>query len=191
MSEHLQDSLRLRALNCLKALQEDLDGIEETEEDLKLHIISDHVLMLKNILKGAKKVPESVPFKMVTEEDLEKVGVTRKQLDFEPVKVTKLMDALSESAENEIADLHAQIKKIYAHVNMKYESCSHMIIEAILLTLAELASTQTRGIVILPEMKITQGDGVCISHPVSGYELWLSGNVDYMVIEYQDVKDYR
>ena len=66
-----------------------------------------------------------------------------------------------------------------------------MILDAILLALAEIASTQTRGIAILPEMRLAQGDGVQISHPVSGYELWLSGNVDYAVIEYEDVKDYK
>jgi len=66
-----------------------------------------------------------------------------------------------------------------------------MILDAILLALAEIASTQKRGVAILPEMRIAQGDGVQISHPVSGYELWLSGNVDYVVIEYEDVRDYR
>jgi hypothetical protein len=45
------------------------------------------------------------------------------------------------------------------------------------------------GVAILPEMRIAQGDGVQISHPVSRYELWLSGNVDYAVIEYDDVGD--
>jgi hypothetical protein len=54
----LQDSpvnlLKMRmALNHLKALKEELDGIEETEEEL--HTISDHVVALENILKGAKK----------------------------------------------------------------------------------------------------------------------------------------
>ncbi|KAF8352052.1 hypothetical protein F5887DRAFT_1057729 [Amanita rubescens] len=39
-------------------------------------------------------------------------------------------------------------------------------------------------------MRITQGDGVQISHPVS-YELWLSGNINYAVIEYEDVRDYK
>jgi len=66
-----------------------------------------------------------------------------------------------------------------------------MILDAILLALAEIASTQTRGVAILPGIRITQGDGIQISHPVSGYELWLSGNVDYGVIEYEDVRDYK
>jgi hypothetical protein len=40
------------ALNRLDALKEELDGIEETEEELH---ISEHFLALENILKGAKK----------------------------------------------------------------------------------------------------------------------------------------
>ena len=41
------------ALNRLEALKEELDGIEETEEEL--HTILEHVVTLENILKGAKK----------------------------------------------------------------------------------------------------------------------------------------
>jgi len=41
------------ALNRLESLKQELDGIEETEEEL--HTILDHVLALENILKGAKK----------------------------------------------------------------------------------------------------------------------------------------
>lgn len=66
-----------------------------------------------------------------------------------------------------------------------------MILDAILLALAEIASTKKSGVAILPEMRIAQGNGVQISHPVTGYELWLSGNVDYAVIEYDDVRDYK
>ncbi|KAF8071973.1 hypothetical protein FPV67DRAFT_1560692 [Lyophyllum atratum] len=150
------------ALNRLEALKEELDGIEETEEEL--HNISDHVLALENILKGAKKPP---------------------------AKVNELTSGLATNAEAEIADLHSRIKKIYARVNMDYEAGSRMILDAILLALAEIASTQKSGVAILPEMRIAQGDGVQISHPVSGYELWLSGNVDYAVIEYDDVRDYK
>ena len=66
-----------------------------------------------------------------------------------------------------------------------------MILDTILLVLAEIASTQKRGVAILPEMRIAQGDGVQVSNSVYGYELWLSGNVDYVVIEYEDVRDYK
>jgi len=66
-----------------------------------------------------------------------------------------------------------------------------MILDAILLALAEIASTQQKGVAILLEMRIAPGDGVQISHPVSGYKLWLSGSVDYAVIEYEDVMDNK
>ncbi|GLB44047.1 hypothetical protein LshimejAT787_1502310 [Lyophyllum shimeji] len=175
------------ALSRLEALKEELDGIEETEEEL--HNISEHVLALENILKGAKK--PRVTFSTVASEDLKNAGVKRKRLIFEPAKVNELTSGLTMNAEAEIADLHSRIKKIYARVNMDYEAGSRMILDAILLALAEIASTQKSGVAILPEMRIAQGDGVQISHPVSGYELWLSGNVDYAVIEYDDVRDYK
>jgi hypothetical protein len=41
------------ALNRLDALREELERIEETEEEMQS--ISDHVLALENILRGAKK----------------------------------------------------------------------------------------------------------------------------------------
>jgi len=66
-----------------------------------------------------------------------------------------------------------------------------MILDAILLALAEITSTQKMGMAILPEMRIAQGDGIQVSHPASGYELWLSDNAGYAVIEYKDVKDYK
>ena len=62
-----------------------------------------------------------------------------------------------------------------------------MIVDAILLSLAKIMSTQKKKIVIFPEMRIARGAGVQISHPSSGYELWLTGSVDYAVIEYEDV----
>ncbi len=66
-----------------------------------------------------------------------------------------------------------------------------MILDAILLAVAQIFSTQKNGIAILPEMRIAQGEGVQICHPVSGYELWLSGNVDYAILEYEDVEDNK
>jgi hypothetical protein len=62
-----------------------------------------------------------------------------------------------------------------------------MILDAILLALAGMSS-QNGGVVILPGMRIDQGDGTDSSH---GCELWLPGNVDYAIIKYDDVKDYK
>jgi hypothetical protein len=70
-----------------------------------------------------------------------------------------------------------------------------MILDTILLTLAEIASTKESGVAILPEMRITLEQGAYPEahnpYPVSGYDLQLSGNVDYAVIMYDDVKDFK
>ncbi|PPQ66531.1 hypothetical protein CVT26_009504 [Gymnopilus dilepis] len=132
-----------------------------------------------------------VTFATVTSEDLKKAGVKRKRLIFEPTKVTELTNGLTTNAETEIVDLHFKIKKIYARVNMDYGPGSRMILDTILLALAEILSNNKRGVAILPEVRIAQGDGIQISHPVSGYELWLTGNADYAVIKYDDVRDYK
>ncbi|KAL4251082.1 hypothetical protein ABKN59_005641 [Abortiporus biennis] len=176
------------ALSHLDALKTELDGIEETEEELAS--ISKHVLAVEEILRGAKK--PRVTFSTVKPEDLKRGGVVRKRLVFDPKKVTELAKAVTEAAvEAEIADLHSRIKKIYAHVNMDYEPGSRMILDAILLALAGVASVEQRSVAILPEMRLAQGEGVQITHPISGYELWLSGNVDYAVIEYENKWDYK
>ncbi|KAF8345411.1 hypothetical protein F5887DRAFT_1061787 [Amanita rubescens] len=141
------------ALNYLEALKEELDGIEETEEELRT--ISEHFTALEDILNGAKK--PRVTFSTVSSEDLKKAGVKRNFCAREKTDLTK---ELTSDAEAQIADLHTRIKDIYAGVNMDV-------------------------LAILPEMRTAQGDRVQICHPVSGYELWLSGNVDYAVIEYR------
>ena len=50
---HVDISKMRMALNRLEALEKELYGTGETREEL--HKISDHVLALENILKGAKK----------------------------------------------------------------------------------------------------------------------------------------
>ncbi|KAG6853041.1 hypothetical protein C0991_007297 [Blastosporella zonata] len=127
------------ALNRLAALKEELDGIEETEDEL--NSISEHVLGLENILKSQFKTSR-------------RLGVERRRLIFEPAKVAELTNGLTTDAEAEIADLRSRIKKIYAHVNMDYQPGSRMILDAILLALSEIATTKKSSVAILPEMRI-------------------------------------
>lgn len=175
------------ALIRLDVLKSELDGIQETEEELDS--ITKHVSALEDILRGAKK--PRLSFSTVTSEDLQSAGIVRKRPIFKPEKVTELAKGLSPAAEDELVDLHSRIKKIYACVNMDYEPGSRMILGAVLLALAEIASAEQRSVAILPELRIAQGKGVQITHPTSGYELWLSGNVDYAVIEYEEDEDNK
>lgn len=68
-----------------------------------------------------------------------------------------------------------------------------MILDAVLLSLAKIASSEETklGVAILPEMRIAVEDGVQVINPVSQYEIWFTGNVDYVVIQYVDEKDNK
>ena len=56
-----------------------------------------------------------------------------------------------------------------------------MILGAILHTLRKINLTPERDVVITSNMRIGPDDGVHVSHPDSGFELWLSGNIDHVV----------
>ncbi|KAN0128047.1 hypothetical protein V8E53_014148 [Lactarius tabidus] len=66
-----------------------------------------------------------------------------------------------------------------------------MILSAILLTLQDITLTQERDVAITSKAQIGQDAGVHITHPDSGYELWLSGNINYAVtvIELKEEKE--
>ncbi|KAH9176693.1 hypothetical protein EDB89DRAFT_1939413 [Lactarius sanguifluus] len=180
----LQDDLsRLKMVQaCLDSLKHELDGIEEPEDSEALHVALEHVHKVEDILRDVKKL--KVSFSSITLNDLKKVGIKREPLIFADEKIAKLVNGLTVDTEAHIADLYSRIKDIYACVNMDYKPGPRMIINAILLTLRKITSTQHTDIAILPEMKITDDDGVRIVHPTSGYELWLNGCVDYVVVEY-------
>ncbi|KAH9040078.1 hypothetical protein EDB85DRAFT_1926927 [Lactarius pseudohatsudake] len=158
--QDLQDDLsRLKMVQgCLDTLKDELGGIEETEDSEALHVALEHVHKVEDILRNVKKLVHD--------------------------KIAKLVNGLTVDTEAHIADLYSRVKEIYACVNMDYEPGPRMIIDAILLTLRKITSTQRTDIAILPEMKITEDDGVQIVHPTSGHELWLNGSVDYAVVEY-------
>ena len=68
-----------------------------------------------------------------------------------------------------------------------------MILDAVLLSLAKIASSEEAklGVAILPKMRIAVGDGVQVINTVSQYEIWLTGYIDYAVIQYAEEKDNK
>src|ERR1700722_15721426 len=66
-----------------------------------------------------------------------------------------------------------------------------MVLDAVLLSIAKISAKRHDGhaVAIFPEMILTASDGIAIRNPTSNYEVWLSGNADYGVIEYEDDKD--
>lgn len=150
---------------------------------------------------------QPMDFSTVKSGDLKKAGVVKKHLTLDLAKITKLSEALTRTADFEIADLHSRIKKIYSCVNMVVSSsrtpifayhltervhsqhASRMILDAILLTVTEIAFVEHRSVAILPKLGIEKE--VKITNPETRSELYLSGNIDYGVFEYDNVYDYQ
>lgn len=65
-----------------------------------------------------------------------------------------------------------------------------MVIDAVLFKLQKILHgqnpvyNQIYNVALLPEMKLSHKDGIKVTHPVTGYELWLTGSIDYTVIYY-------
>ncbi|PCH42710.1 hypothetical protein WOLCODRAFT_163991 [Wolfiporia cocos MD-104 SS10] len=184
------DSAQMKmSLQRLHLLKEKLDGIEETEEGMGT--VMEHVSALEDILTRAKK--PRINFSMMTKVELQKLGVVRKRFNFIPEKLTELTARLTSKAQTETSLLRSRILEIYEHVNMDSEPGSRMILEAILLTLAKIASEPDSklDVAIFPEMNFVPTGGVQLVNPLSGYELWLSGSVDYAVIRYKNIKSNK
>ncbi|GBE86761.1 hypothetical protein BKA93DRAFT_343182 [Sparassis latifolia] len=173
----------------LAALKEELADIQETEDELAA--LMEHVNALEVILNAAKK--PKLSFSSTTQTDLKKLGVVQKRLFLIPDSVASLAEKMTPFAIQECGNLQTRILEIYEHVNMDYEPGSRMILDAVLLSFAKIASQErpNQGVAILPEMRIATGEGVQIVNPVSQYELWLTGNVDYAVMQYLDEWDNK
>ena len=103
---------------------------------------------------------------------------------------------------NQIKLLGDQIERIYRFVSMrvrkgkghtvltgetKFEPGARMILDAILLTVAEITADGDAKlpVAIFPEIRVATGDGVNIVNPTTGFQLWLTGNADYGLCTYK------
>jgi len=122
------------------------------------------------------------------------LGLTRKRLVFQPDGIAQLLTRPNSLQHvDEVQVLHTRLAEIYDHVNMDYEAGSCMILDAVLLAVAKLSPKRKSGhdVAIFPEMRLATEQGIFVSHPVSKYEVWLTGNVDYGIIQYPAEHDNR
>ncbi|KAJ7237138.1 hypothetical protein C8J57DRAFT_1087789 [Mycena rebaudengoi] len=70
----------------------------------------------------------------------------------------------------------------------KYEPGARMILDAILLAVAEICANGDAKlpVAILPEMRIASGDGILLQNPTTSFEMWFTGTVDYGVCTYEN-----
>ncbi|SJL03466.1 uncharacterized protein ARMOST_06822 [Armillaria ostoyae] len=167
----------------LRALEEELRGIEETEEEIQQ--IMSHTDALEAILGATKKV--KISFSAVSATDLSNMGVERKRLAINQGALSKQLGSPAVNATS-LNDLQTQLKRIYRHVSMRYESGARMVLDAILLTVAEASVNGgvKLPVAIFPEMWVAPGDGVPIKNLTTGFEVWLTGTTDYGVCTYKD-----
>jgi hypothetical protein len=69
-----------------------------------------------------------------------------------------------------------------------------MLLDAVLLSVAEISAVRshsTSAVAILPEMRLAAGEGVVVKNPDSMYELWLTGHVDYAVMQFPDTAENK
>ncbi|KAJ7318293.1 hypothetical protein DFH08DRAFT_892323 [Mycena albidolilacea] len=185
----LQDSpvdltLMQQARKCLVALQEELDGVVETTSEITA--IMTQVDALQAILGTAKK--PKLGFSSVTKTDLTKVGIQRKFLQFDTAQLHNLLTDKRAAPEEQIQQLCTRIARIYRHVSMRYEPGARMILDAVLLAVAEICSDGDAKlpVAILPEMRIASGDGILLKNPTTSFEMWFTGSVDYGVCTYEN-----
>ncbi|TFY77811.1 hypothetical protein EWM64_g6200 [Hericium alpestre] len=177
------------AMNRLGALEEELEGIEETEEELKALML--HVDAPEAILGTAKK--PKLSFSSASDKDIDKIGVIQKRLVFSQQGIDQLVAAMSEHAIQESKILHERIKEVYEFVNMDFEPGSRMLLDAVLLRLGKITGkTEQKGrVAVMPEMRLGAADGVQITNPLTQYEVWLTGSVDYAILKYVDEYDNK
>ncbi|KAF5348893.1 hypothetical protein D9756_009824 [Leucocoprinus leucothites] len=172
------------AKSRLSALEEELEGIEETA--VELQAIMEHVDALDEILAKAKK--PRLGFSSVNEDHLRSLGVKKGWLTFTSLLEDRVanMDQITVSAVMTLCD---RIQEIYAYS----EPGSRMIFDTILITLAKITDKLYLGkkVAILPEMRIGPSDGIHVKNANTGFELCLTGNVDYGVLLYDDTPRNR
>ncbi|KAJ7710164.1 hypothetical protein B0H14DRAFT_2242266, partial [Mycena olivaceomarginata] len=165
----LQDSpvdltLMKQARKCLVALQEELDGVVETTSEITA--IMTQVDALQAIVGTAKKPT-----------DLMNVGIQRKFLQFDATQLLKLLTDKQAAPDEKIQQLYTRIARIYRHVSMRYEPGARMILDAVLLAVAEICTDGDAKlpVAILPEMRIASGDGILLKNSTTSFEMWFTG----------------
>jgi hypothetical protein len=68
-----------------------------------------------------------------------------------------------------------------------------MLLDAVLLSMAKITSERNTdtSVAILPEMRLTTGDGIVVANPDTNFQAWLTGYVDYGVVQYLDQDDNK
>ncbi|KAF8879046.1 hypothetical protein BD779DRAFT_1166771 [Infundibulicybe gibba] len=68
---------------------------------------------------------------------------------------------------------------------MQFEPSRKMILEAILLTVAEISADTGVPVIIFPKMQVADEDGINVVNPATGFQLCLTGDTDFGLCTYK------
>ncbi|KAF9474910.1 hypothetical protein BDN70DRAFT_814932 [Pholiota conissans] len=169
------------AAKRLGLLKAELENIRHTPTK---DAIRQHILALEEIIDNKSPVN-------VTAAELVNLGVVRKRLYFPPGRLTSLLKRVPPSARKDTEALDVRIFEILFNVNMESVCAQRMVIDAIILFLARMTRGRKIRSVVFPTMKPFPSIGVTLANPASGYEVQLTGELDYVVFNYKDARDHR
>ncbi|GJJ10167.1 hypothetical protein Clacol_004393 [Clathrus columnatus] len=171
------------ALHHLRDLRQDLEDICTAKKSMLQNVVSLHTFLLE----GAEST-----FMSVTWEKLERAGVKKGYLGFNDDKLAEVDQLPIKALENAFEGVQSRIEEIFSHVCKYYPFGCRMVLDEMLFALADINSfespeTGKRSVAILGKTKLTDGkDKIKLVNPDSGYELGLSNEVDYLLVEYHD-----
>ncbi|KAJ7447033.1 hypothetical protein B0H11DRAFT_2248460 [Mycena galericulata] len=146
----------------------------------------EHIGNLETILGDVKKPRYS--FSSLTK-TLELLGVKGQMLVLKSAGITALLSEVNvHGVPEEITSLRARLIEIYDHVNMDLDCVFFSLLSMAKITSGRNADT---SVAILPEMRLTTGDGIVVSNPDTNFQAWLTGHVDYGVVQYLDQDDNK
>ncbi|TFY52650.1 hypothetical protein EVG20_g10461 [Dentipellis fragilis] len=155
---HVDLSKTNTALYRLRQLQAELEGIEETEAEMAA--VMKHVNALEDILND---LTERIDFSAFNNNDLQ-VWYKGWLLRFQEELVDR---ARAFRRMYVVLELRWNILQIYNHVDMDHGAGARMVIDAVLLVLAEIAADAQNDtdVAILPGLRLMPEDGVQFFNP--------------------------
>ncbi|KAG1723178.1 uncharacterized protein EDB91DRAFT_1087888 [Suillus paluster] len=124
---------------------------------------------------------KKLPISSVTRDHLERLGVTQGSLDFYEGAIVRLA---STGPPDQLEALAGRLAQILNNISMDNERGARVLMDEMLRSAVHTAAQPFLATVIVPDMKlaIDTGEGITIHHPETGYQLSITGHIDYTLV---------
>ncbi|KAH8923643.1 hypothetical protein BT69DRAFT_1319406 [Atractiella rhizophila] len=181
LEESTVDLAKMRSLvQSLNSVKEDLEGIEETATAISQ--LKHDIEILEALLERAPK--KKIAFSSLQFKDLEPIGVKSSGvLVFKNDQIKKVAASIPD-LDKESDALVRSLEEIHCCFSMEFEAGSRTIIDAIFISLYRITHQGKLDIAILPEKVPGPDKGIPFQNRETGHILYLSGKVDYLIVQY-------